>query len=104
MKNVRKNIGNSTFFREIVLTGPRCGCIPFGGYKSKEVIINVHPCCGPGSVGWPPENVCPAKGSPMEPSLFSEMTREISLPMVLLSTNPGTRNPEREIGRVPPEK
>jgi hypothetical protein len=24
--------------------------------------------------------------------------------MVLLPTNPGTRNPEREIGRVPPEK
>jgi len=24
--------------------------------------------------------------------------------MVLLSTNPGTRNPGREIGRVPPEK
>jgi len=32
------------------------------------------------------------------------MIRGINLRMVLLPTNPGTRNPEREIGRVPPEK
>jgi hypothetical protein len=32
------------------------------------------------------------------------MTRGINLRMVLLPTNPETRNPEREIGRVPPEK
>ena len=63
MKNVRKNIGTGTFF-PMVLTGPQCGCIPFVGYKSKEVITNVHPCCGPGSVGWPPENVLPSEREP----------------------------------------
>ena len=74
----------------------RCAC-----HAAPNAVIHVHPCCGPGSVGWPPENVLPSEGTPTKPSLFSEMTREINLRMVLLSTNPGTRNPERrEIGEV----
>jgi hypothetical protein len=51
-----------------------------------------------------PKTFCPAKGSPTKPSLFSEMTKGINLRMVLLPTNPGTRNSGREIGRVPPKK
>src|SRR5271167_2718886 len=39
----------------------RCAC-----HAATNAVIHVHPCCGPGSVGWPPENVLPSEMEPYE--------------------------------------
>ena len=43
----------------------KCAC-----HAAPHAVVHVHPCCGPGSEGWPPDDVLPDEDPYKTLSLF----------------------------------
>ena len=48
----------------------KCPC-----HKAPHAVVHVHPCCGPGSQGWPPEIVFAERDPYERVTLFPKDTR-----------------------------